>query len=593
METPPTFLLFLVDTYFEPHYLPLLCTIVFAYFTHKKVIRSKKPKKLKQQQLREYRKDHLQGECDHGYTYTVMMKCAISFFTVIHDAQSTLRFTRTVLWLLAWTFVPFLSLFQSARMLREIVVTMDRTEAFLDLPPLLVRRHHRYYSQHEQDLLSSSSRRGRGRRRNLAETVRSTSSDHPPGYRQPNLHIVISHCDQPIDWIWKHYLWNQPYKSMTILSKCNRPPTIEQLPPEAAFPTTVHNSSFLKTTTTATTLTTTTTEKSIPLIQVLELPNVGRCDHSYAFWMAKLLGNILVDDILSYRLNFTNNADSTAAAGTGSRTIRMSDIYHSKQHDDDDEDNDVILFMKDNDNAYRANIDVEVPLHHMMESIMLSTSHQRNDQSSTLAMESTSTLLSTPPPITSTTTTMRFACGTKLRTGFPGFHRKNLLTIDDRERASNVAHRRTLWTFQQGEYSSSAGLLRRSEARGDFVSRYRPMGQWVRHLQYDLSAFDDGFYEGRYQDQNYDLVPVCFGGNFMTSLGTIQQSPVRNWTAIVESLSRGDNIEEGHYMERLWAHLFSVSLSKEEQQTMLDRTSRYFVDGAFTGMMVTLVNEKY
>jgi hypothetical protein len=461
------------------------------------------------------------------------------------------------MWLLALTFLPFLSLFQSARMLREVIVTMDSAEAFIDFPMLLEHRR-----------LQTSLQDPAARRRHLMEAPLSSSSDHP-AYNQ-NLHIVISHCDQPIDWIWRHYLWNQPFKSMTILTKCRRPPTLEQLPPAAALPSTIHNTTRL--------------HQAIPLIQILELPNVGRCDHSYAYWISKLLGNVDVDEFVSYSLNFTNDPSQQQSASSSDSdnsdqwiipSPRIRDIYDSSE--------DLILFMKDNDNAYRANMDVEVPLHHMMESLRT----EKPDANSTTTTNNN--INETMPVVVEEAATgATFACGTKLRTGFPGFHRKNLLTIDERERASNMANRRALWTFQQGEYSSSAGLLQRSEDHGDFISRYRPMGQFVKHLQYDLQAFDAGFYEGTYQGQNYDLVPVCFGGNFMTSLGTIQNSPVRNWTAIVDSLSRGDNIEEGHYMERLWAHLFSPAFSKEERKTLLQRTSRYFLDGAFAGMMVTL-----
>jgi hypothetical protein len=81
------------------------------------------------------------------------------------------------MWLLALTFLPFLSLFQSARMLREVVVTMDTAEAFMDLPSILAQQqqqqHHRYHSQHVQDL---SSRRRRLDRNTSITIVRSFKS---------------------------------------------------------------------------------------------------------------------------------------------------------------------------------------------------------------------------------------------------------------------------------------------------------------------------------------------------------------------------------------------------------------------------------
>jgi hypothetical protein len=121
------------------------------------------------------------------------------------------------------------------------------------------------------------------------------------------------------------------------------------------------------------------------------------------------------------------------------------------------------------------------------------------------------------------------------------------------------------------------------------------MGMWIRHLEYNLGAFEQGFYQGLVHNSNnsnnYDLVPVCFGGSFITSHRTIEQSPVKNWTAIVHALSRGDNIEEGHYMERLWAQLLTPPMSKDERRQLLDKTSRFFPDGAFAGMLVTLAGD--
>ena len=50
------------------------------------------------------------------------------------------------------------------------------------------------------------------------------------------------------------------------------------------------------------------------------------------------------------------------------------------------------------------------------------------------------------------------------------------------------------------------------------------------------------------------LVPVCYGGNFAAKTSNMLRS--QNATRqMVRSLSRGDNIEEGHFAERTWASL--------------------------------------
>jgi hypothetical protein len=513
---------------------------------------------------------------------TMVLPSKWSFFTVIHDARMTIRYTKSLVYLLILTFLPFWSLIQSARMLREVVTTMETAEALMDLPSirilddgqpgrrLLTGLHPQYPSRQQQHQQHQHHPL-------VEQPQRSTPSDRPPQRKQDsNLHLVISHCDLPIDWIWRHYLWNRPFRSMTILTKCNQPPSNKDLPP-VAFQNATH--------------------PDIPLIQVLELPNVGRCDHSYAFWMSKLLGNNDVEEITPYSLTFTNNGIDP--------THVVTDMIQP---------DDIILFMKDNDNAYRANMDLEVPLQHMIDDVTLDNNTadtnltvvdynsltsvnfavSKSGPNRTAAMRRNKgpafTVSKSRSKIAQAELAKRFACGTRLRTGFPGFYSK-LLTIDERERASNMANRRSLWSFSQGEYSSSAGLLQRSEDHGDFLSSYRPMGKWIRHLQNDLGAFVEGFDLGQYRGYNYDLVPVCFGGNFMTSLRTIQQSPVLNWTALVETLSRGDNIEEGHYMERLWAQLLSPPLPKAVRNDLIQRTSRHFLDGAFAGMIITLTSE--
>lgn len=566
------------------------------------------------------------------------MKLTVSFFTgTMHDARTALRYTRTVLWIFGLMFIPLLSLFQNARLLGELVVTLDDYAGDTrDLPTTwatttTATTNHQLLKPADSSYLfddDTSLAALRRRRRHLTDGLPLSVSDpatalsssqhqhHQHSTNNNNLHIVISHCDQPIDWIWKHYLWNQPFTSMTILSKCQTPPSMDQLPPAAALPTTLFdNNNTTTNNNNNTNSSNNSTQTHVPLFQILLLPNVGRCDHSYAYWMSKLLGSGNgnhdddrhddMDDLVPYQLNFTNDVKRIGL-------VHGRDMFTTSEDDHDDA---LILFMKDNDNAYRANMDVEVPLHAMIESLGVSSGGRRVDDAATTiptTHNSSTTVVvaaathsimtndttTTTPPLAATTrtpatTAATFACGTKLRTGFPGFYRtKDLLKIDERERASNLAQRRALWTFQVGEYSSSAGLLKRSEDHDDFVSPYRPMGKWIKHLQYDLNAFEDGFYEGTYQGNNYDLVPACFGGNFMTTMSNIRNSPVRNWTAIVESLGRGDNIEEGHYMERLWAHLLSPAFTKAERKDILEKTSRYFLDGAFTGMMVTLATDR-
>jgi hypothetical protein len=99
----------------------------------------------------------------------------------------------------------------------------------------------------------------------------------------PGFHIVVSHCDKSLDWLWQHiektkqqlsssslslFLLLQNVKSVTIFSKCGQEGTILQQQQQEK--TTITNT----------------------MAKVIVLPNVGRCDHSYAYIGLLMLGNI-------------------------------------------------------------------------------------------------------------------------------------------------------------------------------------------------------------------------------------------------------------------------------------------------------------
>jgi len=78
-----------------------------------------------------------------------------------------------------------------------------------------------------------------------------------------------------------------------------------------------------------------------------------------------------------------------------------------------------------------------------------------------------------------------------------------------------------------------------------FQSKHKNLGEWI-----------DSF--GSFIPDN--LVPVCYGGIFAATKAQINQHPSSVWRKMMESLSRGDNIEEGHFAERSWGGLLSPRL---------------------------------
>ena len=62
---------------------------------------------------------------------------------------------------------------------------------------------------------------------------------------------------------------------------------------------------------------------------------------------------------------------------------------------------------------------------------------------------------------------------------------------------------------------------------------------------------------------------VCYGGTFATTRASVRRHPRASWERLTVALARGDNIEEGHYTERLWAALLSTPPSKEVASAVL------------------------
>ena len=89
-----------------------------------------------------------------------------------------------------------------------------------------------------------------------------------------------------------------------------------------------------------------------------------------------------------------------------------------------------------------------------------------------------------------------------------------------------------------------------TNATDGFKAGWRSLSSFMRHL---LS---------RGTLQHLDAVQhtvrrVCYGGSFAASGRNVQRIPRDDWSALSTALQRGDNIEEGHFAERLWAALLS------------------------------------
>jgi len=80
------------------------------------------------------------------------------------------------------------------------------------------------------------------------------------------------------------------------------------------------------------------------------------------------------------------------------------------------------------------------------------------------------------------------------------------------------------------------------------------------------------------------LTPVCYGGNFAVKATQIYAKKDL-MSKMAESLSRGDNIEEGHFAERAWAGILSNPLNSNETAVMSSIPTRNGVWGPFAGQI--------
>ena len=76
----------------------------------------------------------------------------------------------------------------------------------------------------------------------------------------------------------------------------------------------------------------------------------------------------------------------------------------------------------------------------------------------------------------------------------------------------------------------------------------------------NLGSFFESLPIKQFLDQEPGIVPVCYAGIFSASVANIYRREMRVWEALQKKLERGDNIQEGHFVERSWARLLSSPL---------------------------------
>jgi len=247
------------------------------------------------------------------------------------------------------------------------------------------------------------------------------------------LTLVVSHCDEDMSWM-KEYMKDMTLgiRTITIYSKCKSDIDV------TSFPITNKN------------------------ITVVNMTNVGRCDHTYAHWM-------------------------------------------SRMEPKDASDNHLVLFFKASRYLYQ---------YKMM--------YRKLQDMIRIALQS------------------GFSCGLE-----PSEH--------------SLYHN----TAKLKEFN--IGIHRRVNVRSKFTN----MGHWLDDLDIELPN---------------PYTPVCYGGNFVVKAAQIYSK--RNiWKKLEKSLTRADNIEEGHFAERTWAGLLSYPLDSEDVEVLRSVPTKVSKTKYYNGML--------
>jgi len=276
------------------------------------------------------------------------------------------------------------------------------------------------------------------------------------------LDLVVSHCDLPIGWIFE---WAAPlkFRNISIFSKCGKP--VIGAPENA---------------------------------KIIRLENVGRCDHTYAHFMAN---------------------------------------YYSETKDKSFRNSDFVVFLKDNDNSHRNHY----------------SRHKKLKEMIPLAKEFGFACHEETNWVWSETALLHPICQISY------YHDWGDLQEFKVEKYSRLRRDDNL------QFQSQTG-----EILGDYAEK---MG--IKPEKFSILISTVAIDMNRYSAQNA-IVPVCYGGNFMVQSKQILKRNPSFWERIESSLTRSNNIAEGHFMERLWGTIFAKPLKQDLASRVL-RQARHGV----------------
>lgn len=304
------------------------------------------------------------------------------------------------------------------------------------------------------------------------------SADASPEIRKHNLRqlkviqvsLVVSHCDKPLDWILEYFAPPNKSRGLRKFQMLNYTIQVDRI---QIFTKCGGNQTQMDSFMQRAQKHLTSSE-----ISITNLPNVGRCDHTYAYWLQQ------------YMLE--------------------------QQQKSKNGENDVVLFLKDNNHRTQLRQSLtHLSLQHVVGNAVTSGF-------SCFEQEKMSVLRKT-----------------QSRPMKAVYHKSNYHSLDE------------LRQFYMEEYQREE----KRDIQDDFHSNYTTMGSWLDDLGFKLY--------GSVRWENTTLIPLCIGGMFAATTGQIRKNS-NDWSKLVHSLERGNNIVEGHFCERSWAALLSSPLDQSQ-----------------------------
>lgn len=159
-----------------------------------------------------------------------------------------------------------------------------------------------------------------------------------------------------------------------------------------------------------------------------------------------------------------------------------------------------------------------------------------------------------------TVATREFACG-------------NAAVDQDPFSASVYHDSETLGKFSMSRYDSINKHYGEDE---QFKSRFKNLAEWRKVVGYE--------------SQHKLLEPVCYGGVFAVSSKKLFEVGDGILNVMLGTLTRGNNVEEEHFMERTWASMLTKPMNKQDEEKILNFAD--MVDENTSGTMGTLLHRK-